>query len=498
MTGTQISGVGTMVMNVGVSTMYNQQDTGSIVSFSDYMRSNTTETQNKETNTGVESNSLKDYTDRKNIPQKVREVKTEQASNQQNVSKENANEALESKSEQLVKKIAEELGVTKEDVELAMENLGITAIMLFQPDMLTKLVVEIAGEGDMFSLITNGELFDSLGALIGQAENLLEQIQESLSISPDELQKLMNEILTSEGTTETLDQAEEIFTEGNEVSDEDTATFSDSTKPLETLVSGPMKENHLAEIQEDVEEITVEEENSTTTDSVQLETADQQETLNGNQNGKENQLSGQEEFTLKSQHAEQETNGKNSTEGNQMFFQNQMNLTNGTLNQTLIQPVTAYVSTAQQIGDQMIEYIKMNTSPGVTEMEIQLQPASLGNINLQLTLRNGAVTAQFIAQSEEVKNAIEQQVVQLKSTLEEQGIKIEAVEVTIASHEFEKAMEQGGQWQNEQQEEQTANASKSRRRVVLSELEEDGELSSDDILQVQMMKQNGTTIDLEA
>ena len=131
-------------------------------------------------------------------------------------------------------------------------------------------------------------------------------------------------------------------------------------------------------------------------------------------------------------------------------------------------------------------------------MEIQLQPASLGNINLQLTLRNGAVTAQFIAQNEEVKNAIEQQVVQLKSTLEEQGVKIEAVEVTIASHEFERAMEQGGQWQNEQQEEQASNASKARRRVVLSELEAEDELSSDEILQVQMMKQNGTTIELEA
>ena len=80
----------------------------------------------------------------------------------------------------------------------------------------------------------------------------------------------------------------------------------------------------------------------------------------------------------------------------------------------------------------------------------------------------------------------------------EQGVKIEAVEVTIASHEFERAMEQGGQWQNEQQEEQTSNASKARRRVVLSELEAEDELSSDEILQVQMMKQNGTTIELEA
>ncbi len=499
MTGTQISGVGAMVMNVGVSTAYSQQDAGSIVSFSDYMKSNTSGMQNKEANTGVETSTVKEYTDTKKIPQRVREVKTEQTSDQQNIYKEDAKEKLEQKSEQFIEEVAEELGVSKEEVELAMENLGMTAMMLFQPEMLTKLVVEISGEGDMFSLITNGELFDSLGILLGEAENILGQVQESLSLTPEEMQNLMQELLQSETLdTKTSGQTEEVLLNENEVSDEDTTTFSKSAKTLETLISDSMKEGHLAETQEDVLEENSEEKMPSKTDAVQMGTVDQEEALHGDISGKENQLSGQSEFDLKNQHTDQEPNGKNNAEGNQMFFQNQTNFTNGTVNQTLTQPVAAYVSTAQQIGDQMIEYIKMNTSPGVTEMEIQLQPASLGNINLQLTLRNGAVTAQFIAQNEEVKNAIEQQVVQLKSTLEEQGVKIEAVEVTIASHEFERAMEQGGQWQNEQQEEQTSNASKARRRVVLSELEAEDELSSDEILQVQMMKQNGTTIELEA
>ena len=114
MTGTQISGVGAMVMNVGVSTAYSQQDAGSIVSFSDYMKSNTSGMQNKEANTGVETSTVKEYTDTKKIPQRVREVKTEQTSDQQNIYKEDAKEKLEQKSEQFIEEVAEELGVSKE------------------------------------------------------------------------------------------------------------------------------------------------------------------------------------------------------------------------------------------------------------------------------------------------------------------------------------------------------------------------------------------------
>ena len=53
MTGTQISGVGQSLMSIGVSMSRNQQDAGSIVSFSDYMKTNSSEAQNKVTDTGV-------------------------------------------------------------------------------------------------------------------------------------------------------------------------------------------------------------------------------------------------------------------------------------------------------------------------------------------------------------------------------------------------------------------------------------------------------------
>ena len=71
MTGTQISGVGQSLMSIGVSMSRNQQDAGSIVSFSDYMKTNSSEAQNKATDTGVESFSTKDYVSKKDIPKKM-------------------------------------------------------------------------------------------------------------------------------------------------------------------------------------------------------------------------------------------------------------------------------------------------------------------------------------------------------------------------------------------------------------------------------------------
>ena len=418
--------------------------------------------------------------------------------------KDEVQDELSSKAEQFVEEIAKELGVTKEEIELAMQNLDITPLMLLQPEMLTELVVEVAGEGELLSLVTNGELLDSLNTLLGQVQDIFSQVQEELSLSPEQLQDLMQEVLkTEEVTLETVVQSENIIVDGNElseneVSDENTTTLSDKT--MENLLNVSKKEIQLAETKEVTDQIEITDEDQTMLSSEKLQTSNEEATTSGGQDGKENQFSGQNDPKLLNGQLEKETNSKNNTEGNQGFLQNQINTLNGNINTTMTQPVATYTATtpAQQISDQMIEYIKMNVSPGVTEMEIQLQPVSLGNINLQLTLRNGAVTAQFIAQNEEVKNAIEQQVVQLKTTLEEQGVKIEAVEVTIASHEFERAMEQGGQWQNDEREEQAADTTRNRRRVVLSELEDEEELSTEEILQVQMMKQNGTTIELEA
>ena len=47
-----------------------------------------------------------------------------------------------------------------------------------------------------------------------------------------------------------------------------------------------------------------------------------------------------------------------------------------------------------------------------------------------------------MAQNEAVKEAIESQVTQLKETLESQGVKVEAIEVTVGSREFNQNLDE--------------------------------------------------------
>ena len=84
----------------------------------------------------------------------------------------------------------------------------------------------------------------------------------------------------------------------------------------------------------------------------------------------------------------------------------------------------------ESIMKQLADYVKIQKGTELTEMEMQLHPASLGNVHIQLATKGGVVTAQITTQNEAVKNAIETQVVQLKDNLEEQGVKVEAVEVS--------------------------------------------------------------------
>ena len=70
-------------------------------------------------------------------------------------------------------------------------------------------------------------------------------------------------------------------------------------------------------------------------------------------------------------------------------------------------------------------------------MELQLQPENLGKLNLVIASRDGIITAQFMAENDVVKSAIENQIVMLKDNFEQQGLKVEAVEVMVQTHGFE-------------------------------------------------------------
>lgn len=147
--------------------------------------------------------------------------------------------------------------------------------------------------------------------------------------------------------------------------------------------------------------------------------------------------------------------------------------------------------------EQIVEQVKVNISGETTTMEMQLNPENLGKVYVQVSAREGSVNAQITAANETVRNALEIQIADLKQNLNQAGVKVDAIEVTVASHEFEQNLEQNAR--REGQEGGQAETALHRRNIRLSELDElAGVMTEEETLVAQIMKENGNTIDLSA
>lgn len=85
---------------------------------------------------------------------------------------------------------------------------------------------------------------------------------------------------------------------------------------------------------------------------------------------------------------------------------------------------------------QLVNAIKVNISPSNTSLELSLTPETLGKIHLNITSENGVVTAKIETENEITKNAIEGQLEVLKENIQNQGVRVEAIEVTVTGFTF--------------------------------------------------------------
>jgi flagellar hook-length control protein FliK len=148
--------------------------------------------------------------------------------------------------------------------------------------------------------------------------------------------------------------------------------------------------------------------------------------------------------------------------------------------------------------EQIAENVRVSVSEGTTSMEMQLNPENLGKVYLQISAKEGVVNASITASNEAVRAALETQIADLRQSLNQAGVKVDAIEVTVASHEFEKNLEQnagGEEQQGERQQEQTSQ----RRNIRLSSLDElSGVMTEEEALVAQIMRDNGNSVDLTA
>ena len=163
------------------------------------------------------------------------------------------------------------------------------------------------------------------------------------------------------------------------------------------------------------------------------------------------------------------------------------------------QQFTPYLSAdTVQIMEQIVQQMRVTLSNEVTTMEMQMNPENLGKVYVNISSEEGVVNAQFHATNEVVKEALEAQISTLRESLNQAGVKVDAIEVTIASHEFERNLEQNHQNPEEQMHAQEENTKK-RRNLNLDSLDElTGMMTEEEALVAQIMKDNGNSVDFTA
>lgn len=358
--------------------------------------------------------------------------------------------ALGSAALELMQEIADVFGITLEELEAAMSEMGMDQLDVLDASKLSALLLQMGGAEDMYALVTDGELYDSYRMLMDQLNSVLQESADALGTEPEQLLSLLQEKLeesapVQEGIVQTEQPGEK--TGAFEVSEEsaDNLTGADSAGVQETVQRGQ---------------------------EVQSQSGGQTESRERHTEGRADREP-QVNLFLQNLRAEQ--------------FQPDAGQTQGIVQDS------PWSESTQDIMNQILDYMKLQLNGDSTSLEMQLHPASLGTLQIQLASKAGVVTANFIAQNEAVKAALETQMVQLKEQFAEQGIKVEAIEVTVQTHEFERNLDEQGRDRSRQPEKRSGRA----RRVGLG-----GDVSIEDVQEEEpladRMKANGSTVEYSA
>ena len=138
---------------------------------------------------------------------------------------------------------------------------------------------------------------------------------------------------------------------------------------------------------------------------------------------------------------------------------------------------------------QVVEQVRVNMNQQATSLELQLYPEHLGKIQINVVSKDGVLTASIVAETEAAKQAIEGGLLNLKEAMQQQDLKVEAIEVMVSTMGFEKGEEQ-------QQSFDEKGSSNPRRKIDLSELGE--AIPVEDEVEIEKMKATGSSVSYRA
>jgi flagellar hook-length control protein FliK len=395
-------------------------------------------------------------TENRNTGISARQRKVQDAVNKAgDAAEKNAGKKVDEAADKMLSDTAEELSVTEEELLSVLQSLSLTPADLLTKEGLQQVVLAVSGETDFANFLTDETMFTTLQNLCGELQTTLSDLADELGISQDEVQDFLTALADKAGDASTL-QAEALSAE----------EFS-------------------------TEEFSTEETEDAVTD---VEKGSDTENITGDKTASEVNVPGKET----GKQTEKETSGEEKSFTGDKAFDNfaQSFKTGQTQNTQAAAEVTPHFDVeTENIIRQITDYMRGNVTDGVSEMDMQLHPASLGSVHIHLEAKEGVLTAQFTAQNESVKAALESQMIQLKDSFEEQGLTVESIEVMVSSQKFDQSYEEAESHANDTG---SRSGRQRTRRAGLHVSMEDEELSDEEILAKEVLKGQGSTVEFTA
>ena len=421
-------------------------------------------------------------------------IKTAEASGQETESldEEKIKDLAEEISEitnQIVDKIKSEFEVTDEEIEEAMEVLGLTIADLTKPTELRNLLMELTGTTDSIELLTNVELYDSVKEVTDFASNLFTEVAKDFSLSTEQLTEMIN----TESFEEALNEVDVSVTSNEAETEADAEVVSEVTVDKTTDAALAFENSDKANANETK---PVESNNSNESEEVPIDTEKKApDKIEKPESFAQSNLMNDEAMNERSEN--RKSFNFDSSKNQEFTFNQTQAVTNQTVNTVgdIVETVTSYTTGADtdNIMRQVTDYVKVHISEDVTKMEIELHPASLGTVNMQINSQNGQITAHLTVQNELVKSVLETQMIKLQETFDEQGTKVSAIEVTVAEYSL------NSQSDNNYSEERNGRSYGSKKKGInLNEIGSLDELDEEEQLEAKVMEMNGSSVNYTA
>ncbi|MBE5906249.1 MAG: hypothetical protein E7277_05560 [Lachnospiraceae bacterium] len=437
----------------------------------------------------------------------------------------NIDEVMASVNSAISETVCEQLNIEPEELEEALMRLGLNVTDLLDPSNMAKLFVyfkpqmaveDVIMDADFMNLVdvvkeNTQVVLEEAGIDVSQFEYILQNVGQKRPELLFPAQEVVEQNALELPPEAKLEVAQEV--EVVEVADEQAQVQKVATQQM---TGEEPQQNVVAEAEPQTQAVQVE----------VVKTAEPQQTTVNTEDVVMNPEEVTEEVAQVVSTPQEQTSGEETEEGAEndrlaKLFEKKPEKENGfehkpmehaqvettrVETQTVVTPEGTTVTEQsvrvvdlQNLVTEVTNYIRMQSAgTELSSIEMQLTPANLGKVLVEVVSNQGEITARIATQTEAAKEAMESNLVQLKDNLESQGIKVNAVEVTVESHGFEENLQEDG---SKEQEQLQREMQKQNRRLNLNlnemTLEDiEGLMTEEEMVVAKMMKDNGNTLNI--